>query len=129
MIERQARGLTPHKINMLASRTQGLAGKELEEAIETYRRTGKLPDPSAHNSNTCDPVTGVWAEHLLSREQYRDIIRTEYFDVQFLPGFWDTHYSSRLKNIAAKLANRLIASNSEKGMRLAPFIYVIATPR
>lgn len=129
MIERKARGLTRYKISMLASKTQGLAGAELEEAIEDYRKTGKLPNPASHKSNTCDPVTGVWAEHLLSRQQYRDIINTDDFDVRFLPGFWDTHYSSNVKNLASKFINRFIASTSEKGMSLAPFIYVIATPR
>ncbi|HLA52017.1 MAG TPA: hypothetical protein VK618_01855 [Flavitalea sp.] len=129
VIERQCPGLTPAKINSLAYKTRGLASIDLVEAIENYRKTGKFPDPEIHKTNTCDPSTGVWAEHLLSIDEYKALISDENFEISFEPGFWDTHYPSALKNRAAHFVNRLIRKNPASGMKLTPFIYVIARPR
>jgi hypothetical protein len=129
VIERQCPGLTPAKMNNLAVKTRGLANDELAVAIENYRKRGTLPNPAKHKTNTCDPSTGVWAEHLLSLDEYKELIGEANFDVTFEPGFWDTHYPSAIKNRAAHFVNRLIAKNPSSGMKLAPFIYVIARPR
>lgn len=113
----------------LAKRTRGLAGKDLLNAIETYSISGRLPDPGKHYSNTCQPSTGVWAEHLLTFGQYKKDIPAENYLVNFLPGFWDTHYSKTWKNIFAKIMNWLISVTGRSGVVFAPFIYVVARPK
>ena len=128
-IERQSHGLSATKIKVLSKATRGLAASDLEEAIEEYRRSGKKPDPRTIGSNTCDPSTGVWAEHLVSQEAYRALINEKHYSVSFLPGFWDTHYNNNYMNLAGRILNKIIAAGGKAGMVLAPFIYVIATPR
>lgn len=129
VIARLAPGLTLDKRNELAKATRGLAVKELEQAVAAYLRNGKMPDPSAFRTNTCDPDNGVWAEHLLTENEYRKLIDEKLFKISFGPGFWDTHYSKRYMNLIGRLINRLIRDGREKDMSLAPFIYVIARPR
>jgi 2-polyprenyl-3-methyl-5-hydroxy-6-metoxy-1,4-benzoquinol methylase len=113
----------------LAQSTRGLAGADLSNAIKTYADSKTLPGPSRHYTNTCQPSNGVWAEHLLTFRQYRKDIRTEYYSISFLPGFWDTHYSKAWKNIIAELMNWLIRLFGKAGVFLAPFIYVVAKPK
>lgn len=128
VIERMAPGLTATKMKRLVRATRGLAGADLEDAVEAYRQSGTLPDPRIHASNTCEPSSGVWAEHLINQQTYRQLINEENFDVRFAPGFWDTHYRSAAMNRFSKILNRIISRGGKMAMRLAPFIYVIATP-
>ena len=112
----------------LARATRGLAVNDLHNAIATFSK-GVLPVPTRFYTNTCDPSNGVWAEHLLTFEQYRHAINERHFKVTFQPGFWDTHYSSSLKSAMGRAFNRVIAKGGKKSFRLAPFIYVIAEPQ
>ncbi len=112
-IERQAPGLSSTKMKLLAAATQGLAMDDLKEAIEDYRKTGKVPNPRVHASNTCDPSNGVWAEHLLSENNYRRLINENLFNVSFAPGFWDTHYSRNYMNKIGKFLNNIIAKRRQ----------------
>lgn len=129
IIERHYPSITSDKKERLSAATRGLGGDDLRLAIDEFRERGTLPDPSVHRSNTCDPANGVWAEHLLGKDEYRKLINENLYEVSFAPGFWDTHYSKPYKNRAAKILNRIIARNGRLAMVLAPFIYVIAQPR
>lgn len=128
-IERESPGMHADKMKALAVATRGLGGEDLKEAIDRFRKTGALPDPSKHRSNTCDPSNGVWAEHLLSAKEYRDLIGENRYDIHFAPGFWDTHYNRAYMNAAGKFFNGIIRRGGALAMKVAPFIYVIATPR
>jgi 2-polyprenyl-3-methyl-5-hydroxy-6-metoxy-1,4-benzoquinol methylase len=129
MIERQSPGMTSEKMKMLARATRGMAMEELKNTIDQFRKTGKLPDPILHGTNTCDPSNGVWAEHLLNTDDYRHLINENNYKVSFAPGFWDTHYDKKYKNFTGRLFNRIIKKQGKRSMQVAPFIYVIAIPR
>lgn len=110
----------------MSSRTKGMAFPEIQTVVEEYIQTKKLPMPLPVGSNTCEPSNGVWAEHIIPFSEYRQLIDSHYFNVQFKPGFWDTHYSKGWKNLMGKLLNKLIALNRTIGIGMAPFIYVVA---
>lgn len=129
VIERQSPGMQEFKKLKLAAATRGLAADDLKEAIDTFRKSGKLPDPSTYGTNTCDPDNGVWAENLLSMNTYKKVINESVFTVTFAPGFWDTHYKQPVMNVAARLLNKMIARGGKLAMWIAPFIYVIAIPK
>jgi 2-polyprenyl-3-methyl-5-hydroxy-6-metoxy-1,4-benzoquinol methylase len=129
IIERLLPTISAEEKQRLAKATQGLGGDDLKAAIREFGKTKALPDPSIHRSNTCDPENGVWAEHLMSKDEYRRLINEEFYDVIFEAGFWDTHYSKSYKNTAGRMLNRIIARKGGVAMRMAPFIYVIARPR
>lgn len=118
-----------NQLRKIATKTRGLAANDLVNAVTTYAISNTLPNPRKHYTNTCQPLTGVWAEHLLTFEQYRKDIPVKNYSIIFLPGFWDTHYSKAWKNIFGKLMNMLIAGMGKAGILFAPFIYVIAQPR
>jgi 2-polyprenyl-3-methyl-5-hydroxy-6-metoxy-1,4-benzoquinol methylase len=129
MIERLAPDLTRHRKEKLVKATRGLASDDLKAAVDTFMYSGTLPNPALYGSNTCDPSNGVWAEHLLAISTFRKLINEKMYSVSFAPGFWDTHYRYEYLNRISRLLNRFIAKNRVLGMRLAPFIYVIARPK
>jgi 2-polyprenyl-3-methyl-5-hydroxy-6-metoxy-1,4-benzoquinol methylase len=113
----------------LAAATRGNATSDLESAILAFRDHRTLPQVTATGTNTCDPSNGVWAENLLTRNQYRQLIDASRYEVIFVPGFWDTHYSNRALNYFSSLLNRIIRIIGSQALFLAPFIYVIAKPK
>lgn len=120
-------GLDETTVKSLASKTRGLALESLNNALEHYQATREL---KTHNqpisSNTCDPETGVWAEHMISFAAYRKIIKEAGYQGGFEAGCWDTHYSNPILNLLGLTLNQFIRLGA--GCFLAPFIYVIAQP-
>lgn len=128
LIRKQIPGITDNLATHLAGKTRGLATEDLVNALNQFRQNGKIERVEGLHSNTCDPLNGVWAEHLLTFSQYKALIGTP-FESSFEPGFWDTHYSNPIKNIFARMMNLIINLNRVIGIVVAPFIYVIAKPR
>ena len=127
MIRQSLPAITATDEKKLAHATRGLAGKELQQAISNFPK-GILPVPTKYYTNTCDPSNGVWAEHLLTFQQYRQAINENHYQITFQPGFWDTHYAGSVKSAMGRTFNRIINTGGSKAFRLAPFIYVIAEP-
>lgn len=114
--------------NKLAKQTRGLALEDLEMALKEFDSSKTLPNPARHGTNTCDPGTGVWFEHLVSFGEYERIISGAKFKVQFSAGLWDTHNLKWWKNLLGYLLNPIILLNDKLGTFVAPFIYVVAVP-
>jgi 2-polyprenyl-3-methyl-5-hydroxy-6-metoxy-1,4-benzoquinol methylase len=98
-------------------------GQEFEDAIATFKINKQMPKPKGDYTNVCDE-TGNWREHLLTYNQYRQI--APQYNLEFLPGFWDVHYTSFLKNMLGKTANFITNILGKKGVLSTSFIYVIA---
>ena len=128
LIKQQLTWIDESELTLLATATRGLAGTDLQDAIDKYDHTKFLPDPNEHYTNTCTPDQGIWVEHLLTFKEYRKLIGRTNYAVTFLPGFWDTNYQARWKNVFARLFNAIIKLVGRAGFLLAPFIYVIAEP-
>ena len=120
---------TDDQLDKIAEATRGLGQDDLKQAIKQFDATGEVPDPAVHGSNTCEPVSGTWAEHIISFDAYRKLIREEQYELFFKPGFWDTHYSRKSKNLLSVMLNRIIRSGGSKALTVAPFIYVITRPK
>lgn len=124
----QAPDLKDTDLQELVLRTRGLARSQIVERVTSFQQSGKYPDPIPCGSNTCDPSNGVWAEHMIPFDEYRKLIGENRYTISFAPGFWDTHYSNPVMNIAGMAFNVLINLSSTVGLIVAPFIYVIAKP-
>ena len=72
--------LSESETESLAKATRGLAKKDIAKAVQTYLRSGILPEPDRRfPGNTCDPVTGNWAEHLMDFEALLGTLRQTLF--------------------------------------------------
>jgi hypothetical protein len=119
--------LSVGEIDRISNATRGLAMEDLNKALNNYRLNKTLPDPDIHGTNTCDPENGNWAEHFIPISDYKKIIESKGYKLTVLPAFWDTHYSSFLKNIFGKTMNFITKILGPKGgLRTTAFIYIIA---
>lgn len=117
------------EVERLGKATRGLAMTDFGRAVKDYFASKKLPDPSIHYSNTANPENGIWAEHLIKKQDYQNIIEPLGYKVDLIPAFWDTHYSKAYKRVIGKTMNVLTRMfGEEKGLWFTAFIYVIARP-
>ncbi len=107
--------------------TRGKAFVDFTIAIDKYFKKQPIQEVEFLRTNTCDCKTGVWAENLITRKNYADIIQTAGFKVEYTAGFWDTHYKYGLINFITRLLNRLINMSGKKGYWFSPFVNIIAS--
>ncbi len=124
-----SKGIPETDAKKLASATQGLAVEDIDHAIDVFRTSGKIIAVKDVRSNTCDPSNGVWAEHLLTYDEYRKLADPKKYKIDFEPGFWDSHYKKSWKNMLGKTMNLIGKMGKPAGFLTASFIYVIAEPK
>ena len=53
------------EVELLAKKTRGLIKIDIQEIIKKFLESGTIEYSIDHPTNTCDPMTGNWCEHLL----------------------------------------------------------------
>ncbi len=106
--------------------TRGRAFADFTDAIDLYFKKQPIPAVEFLRTNTCDSLTGVWAENLLTRQNYVDIIQHAGFKAEYTAGFWDTHYKNKIVNLITGILNRIIKIAGKKGYWFAPFVNITA---
>jgi 2-polyprenyl-3-methyl-5-hydroxy-6-metoxy-1,4-benzoquinol methylase len=119
--------LSAPEIHQLAALTRGRAGKDFSEAVHNFLQKKTISPVPYLRSNTCDCATGVWSEHLLTKNEYAAIINDAGFTIDYTPGYWDTHYKNGLMNVMATIFNKIILLLGKQGILLSPFVNVIAS--
>lgn len=121
--------INTHDLTQLVKQTRGKAFADFTNAIEQYfNKKTVQPDPSL-GTNTCDCKTGVWAEHLITRHQYFDIVEKAGFIASYTAGFWDTHYKYAFVNLITRCLNTIIKLSGSRGYWFAPFVNVVAVKK
>jgi hypothetical protein len=114
-------------LDALVKLTRGRAFAEFNDAINLYFKKQAIPPVEFLYSNTCDCKTGVWAENLITRANYFDIINSSGFKATYTAGFWDTNYKYKVVNLVTGILNRIIKIAGKKGYWFAPFVNITAS--
>lgn len=113
-------------LTQLVKLTRGRAFADFGNAVDAYFKKQPTAGVEFLGTNTCDCKTGVWAEHLITRKDYADIIQSAGFNFEYTAGFWDTHYRYGVVNIITGILNRFIKIAGKKGYWFAPFVNIVA---
>jgi len=116
--------LTEEVIDNIAVITRGLRKQDIEKCVDEYIKSGKIHYKSDHPTNTCDPITGNWAEHIMSTNYLKKILQDEGFFVRILSGYWQ-YSDHRIKLIIKNILNMCIKLLGGKGLFIAP-AYIIS---
>ncbi len=125
-IKKKYNNFSDEQLNTLVQLTRGMWKNDIDKAIDNFLQNNAIKPDRYLYTNTCDLETGVWAEHLLSKKAYKEILATAGFKMEYSGGFWDTHYSSVFKNIFTQFFNKMIRIAGKKGYVLSTFINVVA---
>lgn len=108
-------------IDKLAKYTRGFIKEDIQKAVDRYLQTGQLPSKPPHPTNTCDPYTGNWAEHLMNPyDHLTDILKSQNYKVYVLAGFYGFSRSST-KSLIKSFLNILIFVFPRLAVPLASF--------
>jgi 2-polyprenyl-3-methyl-5-hydroxy-6-metoxy-1,4-benzoquinol methylase len=121
-------GLLFEEIESLAHQTRGYEREDLLEAVSQKLSTGAEIKKISHLSNTCDPITGNWAEHLIShRWLKRAAAKAGFAEPQILPGLY-TWSGNQTIFLLKKILNIFIRIFGNKGVMFSP-IYIFITKK
>jgi len=115
--------LSEDQVDYLVTATKGLIEHDIKKAVNEFSTSGtvtlkqKYPQ---YPSNTCDPYTGNWAEHLMDIYRLRNVLQSQNFQADIWRGYYGDS-NTLLKCLAARSLNLLIKNLGRRGMALSPF--------
>ena len=108
------------EIDQLAELTRGMMIDKIRQAVTNYICTGNPPNKPLHPTNTCDPYTGNWFEHLMDPFYLKNILKKNGYDSEVIAGYYGKSKKAS-NNVAKALLNMMISSNNRMGLRISPF--------
>ncbi|HSU55192.1 MAG TPA: hypothetical protein VLT36_14130 [Candidatus Dormibacteraeota bacterium] len=124
IVKETAPDLRDSDVDALAAATRGLRKQDIQNAVKTFQKTGRIPVQPDHPTNTCDPLTGSWQERLLNIEHVTQKLQTGGFEVKVLGGYYSGTAASpakrAVKQLAASVLNQAISLLGPYGTRLSP---------
>ena len=118
--------LTESEIDRLTESTRGCIIEDIKECVDDYIKTREISIMQDNSSNTCDPYTGNWVEHLMNPDSLASILNELGFKSVVLCGYY---FESRgfIKKLLGKILNIVIYLTGKHGIRLAPFYTIYGT--
>ena len=129
MIRELAQSLSVDQVEELAIRTRGLAGQDIDRAVQTYVERGTMSDPPDDPTNTCDPYTGNWAEHLMNPFELAEGLAGTGFRAEVYCGYCSVRINSRRMCLENSMKNMIMSISPRLGLRFAPYYILFAERR
>lgn len=120
-------GLSDPELAKLAALTRGMMKEDIILAGKKFLETKQLPKQPAHPTNTCDPFTGNWMEHLVPIDEYQRLFRNNGFEFELINGFYNTGYKMKVLNLITPVINKFIKFLGRRAIFLSPFIGLMGT--
>lgn len=114
--------ITKTELEKLSGATRGMSKEDIFEAVGRYLNTKEFPVSINHPTNTCDPYTGNWAEHLMNPYDLANMLREQRFDSMVIAGFYGDSYRP-VQRFVGKTLDCLIYTNllGAQSLKLSPF--------
>lgn len=116
--------LTHLEVDQLSNLSRGLNEEDIINTVLNYQKTGSLPSPPNHPTNTCDPCTGNWAERIMTTDYLKGFLKELNLNVSVFPGYYSAASENNIKRTAATFLNLFIKQLGTSGLMISPY-YVI----
>lgn len=117
--------LSPDQVDRLAILTRGMKKCDIERCVDDFVRTGSLPIATKHPSNTCDPYTGNWCEHLIDLQWLKNVTQDAGFSTRLIGGFCGSR-NRGFRGLIDRAVDVVAATFPSQRLRLVPFYAVCA---
>ena len=125
IISAYAPDLNTDQVEYIAYSTRGLIQKDIEGCVDEFRQHGNISYNIAHPTNTCDPYTGNWCEHLIELEWLERTLSNEGFSVEIMTGRYNT-CGSFFKKSAKIILNTILRHFGRRVMSISPYYVLYA---
>ena len=119
MIAKKFNNLEQDKLLLLAKNTRGLFGEYILTYAKEQLKNEVFKDKLKHPTNTCDPYTGNWAEHIIDIKSLRKQIENDKTKVKFTNSFY-SYSSNKVLNIPKYIINFMMKVLGEQSLFLSP---------
>lgn len=121
------------EIEKLAVLTRGMAREDIIKSVGLYLKEGRPIKGMRHPTNTCDPYTGNWCEHLMDIDQMMCTLSKKGFETRLLGGFYGYSWiqsrypiKKSILDVFYAILDVLIRISGRWGLKLAPWFTVYA---
>ena len=111
--------LGAEEIGLLSVTTRGLRKEDIEKVVKDYIKTGEIGYRIDHPTNTCDPFTGNWTEHLIDLKHLKAMIikNSLLFDIS---NSYYGYSKNKMLNLPKFLINQFIKMLGKRYLFLSP---------
>ncbi|MGI9598299.1 MAG: hypothetical protein ACR2QK_19200 [Acidimicrobiales bacterium] len=124
MITATGPDLAEAEVERLVTHTRGLRQEDIERATQAFVERRELPPVIDHPTNTCDPFTGNWQEHLMNPDELVELLRGQGYEAGWQSGYFQARSPNPAKRTAARVINFGIRCFNRAGIRLAGYYLV-----
>lgn len=125
IIQSYAPQLSDANADYLAKATRGLIKEDIEKCVDEFLARGAISYKMEHPTNTCDPLTGNWSEHLIDLYWLAKYLQNLGFSAEVSPGYYPINGPWINQGIKS-IINTWIKFRKRKSMLLAPYYWVVA---
>jgi hypothetical protein len=115
--------LTAKEVEKLAKVTRSMIEFDIKKCVDKYLETREFPQEPNHPTNTCDPYTGNWFEHLMDPYHLKSILVENGFKVKIVGGYYGRP-NNIIKRSIGTFMNLAIYVLKKQGIRIAPFFSI-----
>ena len=121
------RTLNEETIERIAKQTRGLMKHDIEKCIDEYKESGNISYAPDDPTNTCDPYTGNWSEHLMEPEWLENILKKNGARGKILSGYFASNDSDHfIKRFAKSTLNMTIRHLGKKSLPYSNYFVLVA---
>lgn len=126
IITEYAPSLSESETERMVTNTRGLMRDDILKCVDRYVERKEFPKLIEHPTNTCDPYTGNWQEHLVNPYHLQETLSFNGFDAKVLPCYWGNR-NNFLENRIASILNRIIRiSSTHIGLHVCAYYSIYA---
>lgn len=111
--------IKPETIEVLAIKTRGLNKTDILIQVNQFLKTGKIDYQIKDPTNTCDPLTGNWAENLINLKHLKTIINSYDMYIQIKNSEY-AYNSNKKLNFIKSIINLLIRTLNSNVLMFSP---------
>lgn len=119
MISTKFPKINNQELVLLAKNTRGLFGDDIIKSVEKQIRTKEYKQELSHPTNTCDPLTGNWAENSINLKWLKTRIQNRNTTVQYTNGNY-SYSNNKILNLPKYSLNFFIKLFGKQSLFLSP---------
>ena len=126
IIKKNSIKMSTSEIQKMAVHTRGMRKDDILKAIKEFEKTAIYPKKLKHKTNTCDPNTGNWTEHLIDQKELQKSLALKNCDTEIIPGFYSIGNDSLVSIFIKNTLNVLIKTLGKKSAYLSHYWMLIS---
>ena len=116
--------LPDESVTKLVEATRGRRKDHIEEYVANYVDGSRVTLKPAHPTNTCDPLTGNWAERLMDPFALVADASNHGLSLKVMSGFWSMDGGNFIKNAMKHLSNIAISFGGTRCLFMSPYFVI-----